>query len=445
VKRVLFLSYHFPPVGGAGVQRSVKFVRHLPEFGYHPAVVTGPGAGAGRWTPEDPSLAAEVAADLEVERLPDAPPLETAGPRRRAERLLQLPSPFRRWWVSGAVAAGRRQPRPDVIYASMSPFETATAAARLSQELGAPWIADLRDPWALDENAPHPSAVHRWLARRQMARVLSTAAAVVMNTEEAARVARQMLGGSRSRVVAIPNGYDASDFTGPAPAPDTRVLSIVHTGYLHTEIGLRHRRTAGLRARLGGTERGVDFLPRSHVYILRALERLIAEHPDARSRMRLRLAGVLSPTDLEVIAASAHPDIVDALGYVPHSESVDLVRSAGLLFLPMYDLPPGRRARIVPGKAYEYLASSRPILAAVPDGDARELMEAADRAYVCRPTDVEGMASAIAAELDRPADDRAAPAEREALITRYERRRLTARLAEVLDDVLRDAGGAVRG
>jgi hypothetical protein len=69
----------------------------------------------------------------------------------------------------------------DAIIASMSPFSTARAAARIAQELGKPWIADLRDPWALDEVLVYPTALHRRAAERRMGADLSSAAAIVMN------------------------------------------------------------------------------------------------------------------------------------------------------------------------------------------------------------------------------------------------------------------------
>ena len=68
--------------------------------------------------------------------------------------------------------------------------------------------------------------------------------------------------------------------------------------------------------------------------------------------------------------------------FIPHAGTIELMRSADLLFLPMHDLPPGRRAGLVPQKTYEYLAARRPILAAVPDGDARDLLEASGVAAV---------------------------------------------------------------
>ena len=77
-------------------------------------------------------------------------------------------------------------------------------------------------------------------------------------------------------------------------------------------------------------------------------------------------------------------------GYLSHAESIQLMRSADLLFLPMQNLPAGRRSSTVPGKTYEYIASGRPILAAIPDGDAHDILT--DRGEsVCRPDDVEAM------------------------------------------------------
>jgi hypothetical protein len=102
----------------------------------------------------------------------------------------------------------------------------------------------------------------------------------------------------------------------------------------------------------------------------RAVERLLAARPELRSVVEVHLVGRLTESDRRAIAS----DAVHARGYLPHSECLDVVRSADLLFLPMHNLAPGHRARIVPGKTYEYLASGRPILAAVPDGDARDLL-----------------------------------------------------------------------
>jgi glycosyltransferase involved in cell wall biosynthesis len=125
-----------------------------------------------------------------------------------------------------------------------------------------------------------------------------------------------------------------------------------------------------------------------------------------------------------------------SLGYQPHARTIELLRGADLLFLPMHDLADGLRARIIPGKTYEYLAAQVPILAAVPGGDARELLEAAGNADVCAPADAEAMSRAI----ERRADERLSGGEPAGpdpdVLRRFDRRRLTADLAEVFDGVL---------
>jgi glycosyltransferase involved in cell wall biosynthesis len=123
-------------------------------------------------------------------------------------------------------------------------------------------------------------------------------------------------------------------------------------------------------------------------------------------------------------------------GYLPHRGSVELLRSADLLFLPMQNLPRGRRATIVPGKTYEYLASGRPVLAAVPEGDARDLVSATAAAWACVPDDVDGMAAILRRELLRKREHGRRPDVRRAEIDRFERRRLGRELAELVDRVM---------
>lgn len=437
MRRILFLAYHFPPVGGGGVQRSLKFVRYLPELGYQPVVVTGPGRAQGRWTPADETLTRGLPGGVEILRAAGPEPPPSTGTRGRAERLLGRDGPFSRWWVEGAVAAGLEVTDVDLVYASMSPFETAEAAAELARRLGKPWVADLRDPWALDEMMVYPSSLHRRRAVARMRAALASADAVVMNTREAAREVRLRFPELRDRpVAAIPNGFDSADFAGPAPKRDDTAFRIVHAGYLHTDLGRRLREAGPLRRALGGYEPGLDILTRSHVVLLRALARVLERAPEEARRIELHLAGRLSDADRAAI--DAEPDaaqLVRTPGYLSHDETLGLVRAADLLFLPMHDLPAGRRTRIVPGKTYEYVAARRPLLAAVPDGDARDLLEQVPAALLCRPADEEGMAAAILEQLARRCAGAPVPDPDPAFLARYERRRLTGELARIFDGV----------
>jgi glycosyltransferase involved in cell wall biosynthesis len=444
--KVLFLAYHFPPVGGAGVQRVAKFVRYLPELGYEPVVVTGPGGATDLWTPMDETLGGEIPAAARVLRLPGPEPERSSGWRARAERLLEMPSPFARWWIDGACALGREAARDaEVILGELVPYFTAQAAARLARELGKPWVADLQDPWALDEMWLYPTGLHRRLDVARMRRYLRTADAIVMNTPEAvARVRREFPELRAKPIVSIPNGFDESDFASPPAQRDDGIFRIVHSGYLHTELGLSHRRTRRVRRLLGGMPLpDVDILTRSHVYLLAAVERVLSTRPDLRGKIEVHLAGVLTHADREVAARSS---AVRLHGYLSHGDTIELLRSADLLFLPMQDLPRGTRAGLVPGKTYEYLASGTPILAAVPDGDARDLLTEAGNAFLCRPSDSDAIAAVIDAQVDRWLAGRLPPEPRPEVLARYERRRQTAELAALFDELVgaKRAAGVAR-
>ena len=291
---VLFHSYHFPPTGGSGAQRPARFVRYLPEFGYEPLVVTAPRPGEERWTPRDISLAAEVPQGTTVRRLPGPEPASSTGWRHRAERWLRLRDPWTRGWIDGSTRLAVEAARAadvDLVYAWMQPYASAEAAAQIAAEIERPWIADLGDPWALDEMMIYPTALHRRLERRLMSRVLESAAAIVMSTPEAARRLRHELPELCDKIVrAVPNGFDSHDFERRAPERDDGVFRIVHTGYLHTDLGYRQHRTASFRRLLGGAAPGVDILSRSHLYLIEAVERVPSRAPghrgDARGRLR---------------------------------------------------------------------------------------------------------------------------------------------------------------
>jgi len=407
----------------------VKFTRDLPAAGWQPIVVTGPD-GIG---PQDPALAADVPEDTRVHRAPGPVPVSRSRAARVA-RWTATTSPFGCWWQHSAVTEGLKAAASgvDAILVTMSPFEGAEAAAELSRRLRVPWIADLRDPWALDEMITFPSTLHRSREVSRMNRALASAAAVVMNTEEARIRARAHLPKlAHVPVVVITNGWDAADFATTPPTRDHSGLRIVHTGTLHTAAGYQHD-ASRLRQLTGGAAQ-VRVLTRSHVYLLRALDRLRAGEPALVADVELHLAGALSKAD---VAAGGDLPVVHH-GYLEHPDSVALLRSSDLLFLPMHHLPPGVRATIVPGKTYEYLATGRPVLAAVPDGDARDLLSAMPGVTVCRPDDVDAMAAAVEAALRKKRTLGRAVADVPRLaLARYERGQLGRDLAALLDEVV---------
>jgi hypothetical protein len=437
VKRVAVVAYHFPPVGGAGVQRSTALVRYLPEFGYEPVVITGPGEQYGEWTPLDATLGAGLPAGLELVRVPGPVPADSGLMRSRAERWLRLASPFTRWWREGALQAGSQVRGVDLVYASLSPFESAESALELSRRLGVPCVLDLRDPWALDEMLTFPTGLHHRLEVERMGRALKAADAVVMNCPEALARIRSVWPDLGGVLDVVTNGFDGADFAEPAEGPPAGPFRIVHTGFLHTGFGHGRRRGDAVRRLLGGTAQA-DPLTRSHVVLLEALDRVRRGDAALGAGLELHLAGALSESDRAVDGRG----FVHEHGYLPHAESIRLMRSADLLFLPMHDLPAGVRATIVPGKTYEYLGSTRPILAAVPDGDAHDWLAELPWAHVARPTDPAAMADIVAALAARKRERGPEPDGDRALVARFERRELTARLARVFDATVGSAVAA---
>jgi glycosyltransferase involved in cell wall biosynthesis len=393
------LAYHFPPLGGAGVQRLTQLARRLPGLGWELAVITGPGKPDSRWRPQDERLELE-GRGLRIHRLPGPEPPHDVRWEGRLERWLRRPSRWRSWWHEQVLHVVESLDEDvDLVHASLAPYSTAECAVEVARRLGKPLLLDLEDPWALDEMMVYPTRLHRSLERRRMGRVLRRADAVVMNTPEARKRVLEAFGSlPAARVQAIPNAFDPDDFAGgPVRDGDGR-FRIVHTGSLHTDAGRRHRSRGRLRRLLGGSEPGVDFLTRSHVFLLEAVAALRERNAALGGSIEVHLAGVFTAEDR---AVAADRPFVHLHEFLPHDETIRLLQSADLLFLPLHDLPPGRRATIVPHKTYEYLGAGRPILAAVPAGDARDLLEASGLARLCAPSDVAAMAAVIGGELER--------------------------------------------
>ena len=434
MRRIAYLAFHYPPIGGAGVQRNVQLTARLPALGYRPLVVTGPGAPAYRWTRRTRRYW-PVTRSWTCVGSPGPEPVHGARWEGRLERWLRVPPRWQRWWERGATAAVDSLPEPvELVHASLRPYSAAGAAIDIARRLGRPLIVDLEDPWALDEMMVYPTRLHRRLELRRMGHVLAAADAVVMNTEEAAhRVLETFPRLPGTLVRAIPNAFDSRAFAEAAPARSDGRFRLVHTGSMHVDAGRRHREAGSIRRALGGSVDGVDFLPRSHVFLIEALDRVFAARPELRGLVELQFAGVLTPSERDDLERTASTVVH---GFLPHPETVALIRSADLLFLPMHDLPTGRRATIVPHKTYEYVASGRPILAAVPDGDARDLLAACGTAHLCRPTDVAAMAAILERELDRWRGGIRPPDSDAAVVARCEADRLAGDIAELYDEVL---------
>lgn len=440
MRKILFIAYHFPPAGGGGVQRSLKFVKYLPDFGYLPEVLTIEAPDDRRWTPKDQALMDEVPPQVKIHRVSIPDEVHVPGKLERAAReFLGMRSRFGRTWMERVIEAGSRiaaEKKPDLIFVTMSPFDGADAAAEISRRTGIPWVADLRDPWALDEFQLHRTRWHRELEKLQMAKALESAALVIMNTPESARRVKESLPRLKNRnVVSLTNGYDASDFAGEVEPIGGGKFNIVHSGYFHAESGLVEQAKRSQYRLLGRTLPGVERLPRSHFYLLKALEQWLAETPGIVDTVRVHCVGVLSATDQRLIDESPAKPLFSCSGYLNHAECLRYVRGADLLFLPMHKMPPGMRAGLVPGKTYEYMAAGRPVLATLPESDARDFLTKAGTGVFAAPGDVAGMLAALKEQHSVWQSGQAGKPWNGEYVQQFERRNLTRDLANFFDRI----------
>jgi glycosyltransferase involved in cell wall biosynthesis len=275
----------------------------------------------------------------------------------------------------------------------------------------------------------------------RMERLLSTATLIIMNTPEATLALKTAFPRLRNKeVVTIPNGFDYADFSAPVKERRDGKFRIVHSGYLHTDNGVELRKR-GIYRLLGGAQSGVDILTRSHTVLLDAIERWRAQHPEIVNDLEIVFAGKTSEQDRTVVNESGISSLVQFPGYISHKDSVELVRTADLLFLPMHNLPAGTRSRIVPGKTYEYMATGRPILAAAPDGDARDFLNQCGTAMICRPDDAAGMVQILAEVYRAWKNKRPTTHCNQPFVEQFERRNLTRNLAVAFRSMLPCSSG----
>lgn len=429
MKRLLLVSYFFPPDGGAGTQRAAKFCKYLPGAGWEPVVLARGGAALSKFAVPDPTLLADVPATTRVVRV-------------------EAPEPSSRSWIAAARAAAEElRARPvDAVLVTMSPFWLAGLGLALAADHGVPAVLDLRDPWALDGWRSYSTRLAWRRDLDAMERSLAAADGVVANTPESGRrIAELVPSLGAERLVVIPNGYDAEDLAGPEPARDPSRFRVVFAGSFLTEFLYPPARWSDrLRRLLSHRPEPIRPEGRTPKFLLEALRRLRAAGRPGADRVRVVLAGQGDAALDRCVAESGVAECVEVLGYLPHAQSVDLVRGADALFLPLHGLPPGHRSLIVPGKTYEYLASGVPVLGCLPPGDARELVAAAPGSAVADPCDADAVAAALAALLD-DASGASRPRRPAPGVERFERRRLTTDLAAFLTRLTEPGGVARRG
>ena len=367
-KKLLIITYYWPPAGGPGVQRWLKFVKYLPDFDVQPIV----------FVPENPTypivdsnLVAEVSDKAIILRTPIFEPYQLASflsknktkkissgiiPNQKKQSFLEkvmlwvrgnlfIPD-ARVFWVKPSVAYLEKYIREneiDTIITSGPPHSLHLIGLELKQKMNLKWLADFRDPWTTIgyhkslRLSQYAAKKHKQLERQ----VLNTADTIIV-TSKTTKAEFQAL--TTKPIEVITNGFDVEKV-------DKQILD--------TKFSLAH---------IG------SFLSERNPKILwESLVELCTEIPDFKSHLEIKLIGAISQEVLETIEQFGLNLYLNNLGYVSHAEAVAHQRKSQVLLL--IEINSEETKSILPGKLFEYMVSERPILAIGPkDSDFAEII-----------------------------------------------------------------------
>lgn len=360
-KKVLIITYYWPPAGGPGVQRWLKFVKYLPDFGIQPIV----------YIPENPTypiidenLVKEVSDKAIILKHKIFEPYQIASlfsknktkkissgiiPNQKKQSFLDklfllirgnlfIPD-ARVFWVKPSVRFLEKyiiENNIDTIITSGPPHSLHLIGLQLKQKLSVKWIADFRDPWTTIgyhkslRLSNYASKKHKFLENK----VLNTADTIIV-TSKTTKTEFEAI--TSKPIEVITNGYDNEN---------------IEKQVLDTKFSLAH---------IG------SFLSERNPSILwESLVELLSEVPDFNKHLEIKLIGAVSQEVLESIAQFGLNPYLNNLGYVSHGEAIAHQKKSQLLLL--IEINSKETRSIIPGKLFEYMVSNRPIIAIGPNG-----------------------------------------------------------------------------
>ena len=367
-KKILIITYYWPPAGGPGVQRWLKFVKYLPDFGIQPIV----------YVPENPTypivdekLVKEVSDKAIILKHTIFEPYQLASlfsknktkkissgiiPNQKKQSFLDktflwirgnlfIPD-ARVFWVKPSVAFLEKyivENTIDTIVTSGPPHSLHLIGLELKQKLNLKWFADFRDPWTT-------IGYHKSLR-------LSRFAAKKHKTLE-----RQVL--NTADTIIVTSKTTKTEFEAITSKP----ISVITNGYDTEEVG---KQTLDLKFSLAHI--GSFLSERNPLILWESLVELITEIPDFKSHLEIKLIGAVSQEVLETIQQFGLNVYLNNLGYVSHVEAIAHQRKSQVLLL--VEINSVDTKSIIPGKLFEYMVSNRPIIAIGPkDSDFAEII-----------------------------------------------------------------------
>ena len=359
MKKVLIITYYWPPAGGPGVQRWLKFVKYLPGYDIEPIV----------YIPENPTyplidkgLLNDVSNDTTIIKHNIVEPYAWASafskgstkkissgiiPAQKKQSLLQkamlwvrgnlfIPD-ARVLWVKPSVAYLSdyiRQNNIDIVITTGPPHSLHLIGLGLKKQPDVKWVADFRDPWTTIgyhkqlKLSASAAKKHKDLESE----VLNTADAILVTSPTTKKEFETL---TKKPIAVITNGYDVEKVT---KQPLDEKFSLAHIGSFLSE--------------------------RNPKILWQALAELIAENTDFKAAFELKLIGAVSREVLDAINDSGLMEFVNNLGYVSHDEAIAAQRKSQVLLLVEIDSEETKC--IIPGKLFEYMVSERPVIAIGP-------------------------------------------------------------------------------
>jgi glycosyltransferase involved in cell wall biosynthesis len=466
VKKILIVTYYWPPSGGAGVQRWLKFVKYLPEFGYEPIVLTVREENAS-YAQSDPSLLKEVDPAVKIVRTPSFEPyslyLKLSGKKeipfggfsnegsvtflQKVFRFIRgnlfIPDP-RKGWNRYAVKAAKKiiqQEKIDVVITSGPPHSTHLIGLRLKKQTGIKWIADFRDPWTdiyYYKDLSH-TPLAKWYDGRLERKVLHTCDKVITvgyelknllaskietgedEMETGKREQKPSVSGLRYpfslKIHVITNGYDTEDFKNhKEPSSDLR-----------SPVSDLRSPVSNLQSPFYITYAGTI----SSYYRIEGYVSALADLPEPiRSQIKFRFVGNISSSVSDLINKAGLNSQLELTGYVPHDKSISYLFDAGILLLLIPDVSENKG--ILTGKFFEYLATGKPILAIGPtDGDVARILKETGTGSIFFYDDVRGIKEAILNYFNKRGETHGP----NKAIEKYSRRTLTSVLSGIIKEL----------
>ena len=482
--RLLLVAYAFPPVGGAGVQRPVKWVKNLRRFGWQVTVLTTENPSVPT---RDESLLVDIPDDILIIRARTWEPnyrtklgfLDQAGATRQgfftrvksklkglvrnAVKLVLQPDP-QVLWVPNAIRAGRKilgDVPHDAILVTAPAYSSFFVGTTLKHLYGLPLILDFRDEWDISgqylENAQRDWFSHA--VQEQMQRyVLRRADAVIATTKaSAANLAEKLVRLSAPAVptITVYNGYDVEDFQPEAePAVEQtdcqyQSISLDHWQKFASKAAVPESISAENASCHASESNGFRLLYTGTLWNLTTIKPLVEAilqlqltFPELVSKLELVCVGrkTAEQTNIleQLLGTGCRLELID---YCQHAKVLGWLRSTNAVCLLLSDVPGAER--VVPAKLFEYLANRRDMLAIMPRGEAADIVQRFFPLGYFQPKDIDGIARWLKSRLFGLGESDLHTA-LTANIDEFSRTTQTRKLAELLDQLIRGQSEARR-